>query len=57
VVPVQKEVSIMTLKKFKEDVESIVDHIKEDSFKLSKLIDEFDASTPVPNEEKQPLEK
>lgn len=47
----------MTLKKFKEDVESIVDHIKEDSFKLSKLIDEFDASTPVPNEEKQPLEK
>jgi len=47
----------MTLNKFKKDVEIIAESIKEDASNLSKLIEEFDASTQVPIQVKQPAEK
>lgn len=47
----------MTLNKFKKDVETIVESIKEDSSNLSKLIEVVDASTTLLIPENQPAEK
>jgi len=54
---VQKEDRDMTLNKFKKDVETIVESIKEDSSNLSKLIEVVDASTTLLIPENQPAEK